>query len=74
MSKKLSDSAKKDIVSIKALLCSDEKRAELEAFGIYIGAKLTVFYRDRKKTIVLIGKTKLALSRNIANDILIFEK
>ena len=74
MTKKLSDSAKNDTVLIKALLCPEESRVELEAFGIYIGAKLTVFYQDRKKTIVLIGKNKLALSRNIANDLLIFEK
>ena len=72
MTKKLSDSAKNDTVLIKALLCPEESRVELEAFGIYIGAKLTIFYHDRKKTILLIEKTKLALSEKIANEIVIF--
>ena len=72
MTKKLSDSAKNDTVFVKNLLCNKEKRAELEAFGIYIGAKLTIFYHDRKKTILLIEKTKLALSEKIANEIVIF--
>lgn len=72
MTKKLSDSAKNDTVFVKELLCSAEKRAKLEAFGIYIGAKLTIFYRDLKKTIVLIEKTKIALSQKIAEEIVIF--
>lgn len=72
MTKKLSDSTKNDTAFIKEMHCSEDERVKLEAFGIHIGAKLTIFYRDRKKSIILIGKTKIALSQKIIEKIVIF--
>ncbi len=40
-------------------------RQKLEALGVFEGAPVTIFLQNRTGAIVKLGKTKLALSKNI---------
>ena len=69
MSRTLSSFVKNDEVFVEKLDFSSQKRGCLEAFGIFIGAKVQIFYWDSRKIILTIGKTKLAISQKIAEKI-----
>ena len=47
-----------------------EKRAQIESLGIREGVCAEIFFKDRQKTVLKLGATKVALSENITLRIL----
>lgn len=70
MHQKLSSFMKNDNIIVKSILCDKENRDVLESFGIFEGVRLQILYRNSANMILKIGKTKLVISKKIAENIL----
>ncbi len=60
---------KNDGVFVKKLPSDAKIRSVFEAFGIFEGVSLSIFYEDKTKIIFKIGETKLALSKKITQNL-----
>ncbi len=47
-----------------------EKRAQIESLGIREGACAEIFFKDRQRIVLKLEKTKVALSEDVARNIL----
>lgn len=67
--KMISSFVKNDNIRVIRLNTSAQRRHIYEAFGIFEGANIRIFFKNKRSVILKIGETKLALSFAAANEI-----
>ncbi len=68
--KRLFEFVENDRILITAIQTTTARMRFYESLGLFEGAVLSLFLRDKKRVIVKIGKTKFAFSEQITAEIL----
>lgn len=67
--KRLFEFVENDRIAITSIRTTIDKVDFFESIGLFKGTRILLFLKDKKRVIIKIGKTKFALSEEIAGEI-----